>query len=52
MHWEGLICLEKLGKCDESHRQLVQKWLEANGLVEIEVSDLFDIWWDYPLLTQ
>lgn len=49
LHWEGLVCLEKCGKCDESHRQLVQKWLEANGLTEIEVSALFDIWWDLPL---
>lgn len=49
LHWEGLVCLEKCGKCDESHRQLVQKWLEANGLKEIEVSSLFDIWWDLPI---
>ncbi|AGH39191.1 hypothetical protein F543_4090 [Bibersteinia trehalosi USDA-ARS-USMARC-189] len=49
LHWEGLVCLEKLGKCDESHRQLVQKWLEDNGLTEIEVSALFDIWWDLPI---
>lgn len=49
LHWEGLVCLEKLGKCDESHRQLVQKWLEDNGLTEIEVSPLFDIWWDLPI---
>lgn len=48
LHWEGLVCLEKLGKCDESHRQLVKKWLEDNGLLEIEISDLFDIWWDLP----
>lgn len=48
LHWEGLVCLEKLGKCDESHRQLVKKWLEDNGLLEVEVSDLFDIWWDLP----
>ena len=32
LHWEGLVCLEKIGKCDESHRQLVQKWLEENKL--------------------
>ena len=36
------------GKCDESHRQLVQKWLEENKLQQIEISELFDIWWDYP----
>ena len=48
LHWEGLVCLEKIGKCDESHRQLVQKWLEENKLQQIEISELFDIWWDYP----
>ena len=31
LHWEGLVCLEKIGKCDESHRQLVKKWLEENN---------------------
>lgn len=48
LYWEGLICLEKIGKCDESHRELVKNWLENNGLQQIEISELFDIWWDYP----
>ena len=48
LHWEGLVCLENIGKCDESHRQLVKKWLEENKLQQIEISELFDIWWDYP----
>lgn len=48
LHWEGLICLEKIGKCEESHRQLVKNWLENKGLQQIEISELFDIWWDYP----
>ena len=48
LHWEGLVCLEKIGKCDESHRETVKKWLETNGLQQIEVSELFDIWWEYP----
>ena len=48
LHWEGLVCLEKLGKCDENHRTLVKNWLEQNGLQQIEISELFDIWWDYP----
>ena len=21
LHWEGLVCLEKIGKCDQSHRR-------------------------------
>lgn len=48
LHWEGLVCLEKIGKCDDSHRTLVEKWLKENNLTEIEVTELFDIWWDYP----
>ncbi|MDG6895098.1 YggL family protein [Volucribacter amazonae] len=48
LHWEGLVCLEQTGKCDESHRQLVKQWLENNGLQQIEISELFDIWWDLP----
>lgn len=48
LHWEGLVCLEKLGKCEENHRELVKNWLEQNGLQQVEVSELFDIWWDYP----
>lgn len=49
LHWEGLVCLEKLGKCDASHQQLVKTWLENKGLIQIEISELFDIWWDYPV---
>ena len=30
LHWEGLVCLEKIGKCDESQREAVRTWLEAN----------------------
>ncbi|MFZ7256213.1 YggL family protein [Avibacterium avium] len=48
LHWEGLVCLEEIGKCDESHRKLVKNWLESNGLQQIEISQLFDIWWEYP----
>ncbi len=47
LHWEGLVCLEKIGKCNESHRELVKSWLESNGLQHIEISELFDIWWEY-----
>jgi len=42
------VCLEKIGKCDASHQELVKNWLTQNGLQQVEVSELFDIWWDYP----
>ncbi|ACT11934.1 YggL family protein [Pectobacterium aroidearum] len=48
LHWEGLICLQKLGHCTEEHRQLVSRWLEEQKLTDVKVSDLFDIWWDLP----
>ncbi|MBN6071178.1 YggL family protein [Aggregatibacter actinomycetemcomitans] len=48
LHWEGLVCLEKIGKCNASQQELVKNWLTQNGLQQVEVSELFDIWWDYP----
>ncbi|EHD22899.1 MULTISPECIES: YggL family protein [Brenneria] len=48
LHWQGLICLQKIGHCTDEHRQLVGRWLEEQQLTEVNVSDLFDIWWDLP----
>ena len=44
--WEGLICLQEIGKCTEEHQALVRKWLEDHKMEEIRTSDLFDVWWD------
>lgn len=46
LSWEGLICLQEIGRCTEEHQQLVKKWLEDKGMQEVVISDLFDIWWD------
>lgn len=46
LQWQGLICLQKTGKCTEEHRELVRKWLEDRKLNQIQVSELFDVWWD------
>ncbi len=46
LSWEGLICLQKIGKCTDEHRALVTKWLEARGMKEVKTSELFDIWWE------
>lgn len=43
--WHGLVCTQKLGKCTEEHRQLVEKWLTDNGASAVGVSDLYDVWW-------
>lgn len=45
LNWEGLVCLQEIGKCTEEHRVLVSKWLEARGLSDVSTSELFDVWW-------
>lgn len=45
LQWEGLICLEKIGKCTEEHQELVRKWLNERQLKDVQVSELFDVWW-------
>lgn len=45
LNWEGIICLQKIGKCTEEHREIVIKWLEQRGLVDVKASELFDVWW-------
>ncbi|WP_130831654.1 YggL family protein [[Erwinia] mediterraneensis] len=46
LQWEGLVCLQKTGKCTDEHRELVRKWLEDRQLEDIQVTELFDVWWD------
>lgn len=45
LQWDGLICTEIPGQCTDEQRKLVQSWLEANGMLDIEVSPLFDLWY-------
>jgi uncharacterized protein len=46
LHWEGLVCLQQIGKCSEQHRELVTEWLTTKKLENIQVSPLFDVWWE------
>jgi uncharacterized protein YggL (DUF469 family) len=48
LNWEGIICLQKIGKCTEQHREITANWLKEKGLVNVEVSELFDVWWGTP----
>ena len=32
--WEGLICMQEIGKCTEEHQAIVRKWLEERKLDE------------------
>ncbi len=43
--WHGLVCTQKLGKCTEEHRSIVEKWLTDNGATTVTVSALYDVWW-------
>ncbi|WP_034944717.1 YggL family protein [Erwinia oleae] len=45
LQWEGLVCLQQTGKCTEEHRELVRKWLEDRKLGNVQVTELFDVWW-------
>jgi len=45
VEWEGVVCTESIGKCTDEHRAAVKAYLEAKNLTNIEVSELFDIWW-------
>ncbi|EKT59377.1 YggL family protein [Providencia sneebia] len=46
MNWEGLVCLQQIGKCTEEHRAIVENWLKSKGMKDIVVSELFDVWWE------
>lgn len=46
LQWEGLVCLQKIGKCTDEHRELVRQWLEARKMEGVKVTELFDVWWD------
>ena len=43
--WHGLICTQKIGKCTEEHRAIVEKWLKDNGAQAVSISELYDVWW-------
>jgi len=46
LQWEGLVCLQKIGKCTNEHRELVRQWLETRNMGSVTVTELFDVWWD------
>ena len=43
--WHGIICTQKIGKCTDEHRSMVEKWLNDNGATAVSVSELYDVWW-------
>lgn len=43
--WQGLVCTKKIGKCTDDHRNQVEAWLNANGVTDVKVTGLYDVWW-------
>lgn len=43
--WEGIIATQKLGKCTEEDRLAVKTFWEGQKVSQLEVSELYDIWW-------
>ncbi|ABM00692.1 MULTISPECIES: YggL family protein [Shewanella] len=44
--WEGIIATQSLGKCTDEDRAAVKAFLEGQKVAKVEVSDLYDLWWD------
>ena len=40
LSWEGLICMQEIGKCTEEHQAIVRKWLEDRKLADVRTSEL------------
>ncbi|QLE84675.1 MULTISPECIES: YggL family protein [Shewanella] len=43
--WEGIIATQTIGKCTEEDRQAVKAFWDGQDVKDVEVSDLYDIWW-------
>jgi len=43
--WHGIICTQKIGKCTQEQKLMVEKWLTDNGATSVTTSDLYDVWW-------
>ncbi|MDF0532786.1 DUF469 family protein [Shewanella yunxiaonensis] len=43
--WDGVVATQRLGKCTDDDRQAVERFLKSLNVEEIEISELYDIWW-------
>ncbi|QSX38170.1 50S ribosome-binding protein YggL [Shewanella sedimentimangrovi] len=43
--WEGIIATQTLGKCTEEDRAAVKAFWANQSVANVEVSELYDIWW-------
>ena len=45
LEWEGIVCTQRIGKCTDEQRDAVKTFLEGQNLENVEVTELFDLWW-------
>lgn len=45
LEWEGIVCTQKIGQCTDAQREAVKAYLEGLSLENVEVTELFDLWW-------
>lgn len=43
--WEGIIATQAIGKCTEEDRKAVQDFFAKQPASNVEVTQLYDIWW-------
>ncbi|WOT04281.1 YggL family protein [Shewanella youngdeokensis] len=43
--WEGIIATQDIGKCTDEDRAAAKKFFEAQPVSNIEIGELYDIWW-------
>lgn len=43
--WEGIIATQTIGKCTEEDRTAVTDFWSKQDVINVEVTDLYDIWW-------
>lgn len=43
--WEGIIATQAIGKCTQEDVDAVKAFWQAKPVKDIEISELYDIWW-------
>ncbi|MGL4475179.1 MAG: 50S ribosome-binding protein YggL [Shewanella sp.] len=43
--WEGVIATQNVGKCSDEDRAAVTEFWKNQAVTNVEVTELYDIWW-------
>ncbi|QSX32860.1 DUF469 family protein [Shewanella avicenniae] len=43
--WDGIVATQRIGKCSDEDRQAVEAFWKSQNVLEVSVTDLYDIWW-------